>query len=120
MFSLCKMLIRTERNYIGAAPDQIQAGDLICVVLGCNIPLAIRRVEDSIRRAEDHYVIVGGCYIYGMMDGEVMKWVRYGELCLENLNSNDVNSLMTLNRDYLGIRPFSSAKKLALEMMFAQ
>lgn len=45
----------------------------MCVLLGCNVPLAVRSEGD-------HYLVVGGTYVYGMMNGEVMQDVKEGKL----------------------------------------
>ncbi|KAL2061112.1 hypothetical protein VTL71DRAFT_7385 [Oculimacula yallundae] len=68
-----KTFFVTKENYIGLGPTGMQQGDQICVLLGCQITLVIRRVER-------HYLIVGACYVYGMMKGEVVKSMEEGQL----------------------------------------
>ena len=46
-------------------PSNMQPGDLICVFLGGPVPWVIR--QDG-----EEYVLIGECYVYGLMDGEVM------------------------------------------------
>lgn len=52
---------------MGIGPKRTQEGDEVCILLGCKIPLVIRKCEDS-----DRYFLVGECYVYGLMDGEAM------------------------------------------------
>jgi hypothetical protein len=63
----------TRDGYMGLGPLGTEPGDRICVLLGCDVPLLIRP-EDN------HYVVVGACYVYGMMKGEVMHAARKGVL----------------------------------------
>lgn len=51
---------------MGHAPDAAKAEDLVC---GCKTPVLIRRVGD-------HHVLVGDCYMYSIMNGELMKEPR--------------------------------------------
>jgi hypothetical protein len=50
-----------------------QAGDNLCVLKGCDVPVLLRR-EGS------HFVNVGPCFVLGFMDGEAAKLVREGKL----------------------------------------
>lgn len=72
------MLIRTKEGYIGSAPSETQEGDFIGILLECKLPLVIRRFED-------HYILIGACYIYDMMDGEVMGQVGNSNVSIQTL-----------------------------------
>jgi hypothetical protein len=63
------MLIRTKEGYIGSALSETQQGDFIVILLEYKVPLVIKRCER-------HYVLIGACYIYSMMDGDVMAGVE--------------------------------------------
>lgn len=63
----------TPRGFIGIGPPNVQKGDKICILLGCDIPLIIRQVND-------HYAVVGDCFDYGIMTGEVMKDIEESKL----------------------------------------
>lgn len=56
----------TEKGYIGEGTERCQAGDIICVLLGCNYPVILRPVGR-------HYEFVGEVYVYGIMQGEVIR-----------------------------------------------
>lgn len=73
-------------------PDCAQPGDLVCVFDGATVPLVIRprikeqkepgilsfasryrRVSHPVEaEAESEYVLVGECYLHGLMDGEAL------------------------------------------------
>jgi hypothetical protein len=56
----------TSEGYIGLAPLETKAGDIICVLLGCHVPMILRPNE------EGRFSIVGECYCHGIMDGAVL------------------------------------------------
>jgi hypothetical protein len=69
--SVCKSksFFVTNDGYIGLGPPGATTGDRICVVLGCDVPLVIRP-------AGSRFVVVGACYVYGMMKGELVQEAR--------------------------------------------
>jgi hypothetical protein len=67
-------------GYMGLAPRFAEKGDLICVLLGCRVPIIIRK-------SGTNYLIVRDTYIYGMMDGEMMEEVGKGSLHVQDLTS---------------------------------
>ena len=66
MRNLTSSFFCTPQGYLGAGPPGLREGDQICVLLGCTTPLVVRRVED-------HYVVVGACFVWGLMDGEAIE-----------------------------------------------
>jgi hypothetical protein len=68
----------TADGYMGLSPLFAERGDLICVLLGCSVPMIIRKCGTN-------YVVVGDAYVYGMMEGEVMKQVEKGRLHAQDL-----------------------------------
>ncbi|KAL2839832.1 HET-domain-containing protein [Aspergillus pseudoustus] len=89
---------RTEQNRLGWVPEPAQRGDLICIFDGAQVPYVIRqRIREQSEgpslwslgywrrwvtdifavRQEDQsspeYILIGECYIHGIMEGEVMK-----------------------------------------------
>ncbi|KAK5719367.1 hypothetical protein LTR15_007890 [Elasticomyces elasticus] len=64
-------LFRTINGYIGSSGIAVQAGDLVCVLVGCPNTLALRKVED-------HYIIIEPCFVHGLMYGEVMQLIKDG------------------------------------------
>lgn len=57
----------TERGYLGLGPMTLEVGDIVCVLLGGNLPFILRRQEN------DEYRLVGESYVHGLMDGGAMQ-----------------------------------------------
>ncbi|KAL3423302.1 hypothetical protein PVAG01_05049 [Phlyctema vagabunda] len=58
----------TRSGYMGLGPLGIDTGDMVCILRGCNVPFLIRNENN-------HYVLVGECFVWGLMDGEAVKKV---------------------------------------------
>lgn len=56
-----------DGGYIGIVPNQARVGDIVAVLLGCTMPLVLRRNQGSV------YLVIGECYIHDAMDGEVLR-----------------------------------------------
>jgi len=56
----------TELGYFGLAPIASMVQDQVCVLMGSKVPRIIRGDGDI-------YRFVGECYVYGIMDGEVLQ-----------------------------------------------
>ena len=56
----------SSTGYMGIGPLAARDGDIICVIPGCNVPLMIRKKDE-------YYTLVGGCFIWGLMRGEGME-----------------------------------------------
>ena len=56
----------------------IQKDDVVCVLLGCNMPLIIRKMAD-------HYLLVGNAYIYGLMNGEAFQDIQGSKANVEDI-----------------------------------
>lgn len=74
-----RSLFLTKDGYMGLVPPGARENDLVCVLPGCELPIVIRKVDD------EQYLLVGSCYIYGMMHGEVMKDFQDGQYHFQNL-----------------------------------
>ncbi|KAE9367972.1 hypothetical protein N431DRAFT_295053, partial [Stipitochalara longipes BDJ] len=55
----------SSKGYMGLGPEPLREKDRICVMLGCSVPLLVRQ-------SGDHHVLVGECFVWGLMDGEAM------------------------------------------------
>lgn len=55
----------TEDGHIGLGPKSTRPGDEICTLLGCQIPMILRKLSHS-----SSYEIVGETYVRGIMSGE--------------------------------------------------
>lgn len=56
----------TTSGYFGLVPTNSSVGDSIIVLYGGRAPFILRHVSD-------HFVLVGDCYIHGLMKGEALK-----------------------------------------------
>ena len=63
---LGKHFATTVDKYMATVPDGTEPGDLISIMLGCATPFIVR--EDAGR-----YILVGECYVHGLMHGEAME-----------------------------------------------
>jgi hypothetical protein len=52
---------------MGLVPRTSAIGDEICIFFGMTTPVVIRRLDS------EHYKFIGECFVYGLMDGEVME-----------------------------------------------
>jgi hypothetical protein len=58
---------------VSFAPRATMTGDFICILLGCNYPVVLRRFGE---RREHRYMLIGEVYVDWMMRGE---WMDYGQ-----------------------------------------
>jgi hypothetical protein len=73
-----RRLFLTSRNFIGKDfSGKLQPGDLICVLLGCPVPVALRRIGT-------HYEFIRSVYLDGIMFGEALEALERGEVELED------------------------------------
>lgn len=67
----------TESSLLGLAPLDTDRGDLICILYGCSVPVALRprKSEEEVLMGErQSYTLIGECYLHGMMDGEAVAF----------------------------------------------
>jgi hypothetical protein len=58
-------------GYMALVPKEAEVGDVICVVLGLEVPLVLIRMDKMTK--EHIYKLVGWCYCHGIMMGEGVK-----------------------------------------------
>jgi hypothetical protein len=51
---------------IGTGPEGLRTGDVVCVLYGGNVPFILRR------DTQGQYMLIGGCYVSGIMHGEAL------------------------------------------------
>ena len=64
--------ILTTDGYIGSCLPSVDYGDLVCVLLGCAMPMILRSVGG-------YYRLIGEVYLHGIMQGEAMKALNQGK-----------------------------------------
>lgn len=62
-----RKIFTTKNDYVGLGPLLMQENDIICLIYGAKVPFLIRR------RGDGAYLLVGECYVYGLMHGEGMS-----------------------------------------------
>ena len=69
-----RRLFTTKRGYVGMTPETVDKGDdAIAVLLGCSMPMVLRKVEEN-DSGLARWKVMGECYMHGIMDGEAMEW----------------------------------------------
>ncbi|KAM7185483.1 hypothetical protein V8F33_012370 [Rhypophila sp. PSN 637] len=56
----------TGEMNIGLCPKEAEKGDVVCVILGCSVPIVLRPVDD-------HFVVVGEALVLDFMQGEALE-----------------------------------------------
>ncbi|XMA20861.1 hypothetical protein WAI453_013652 [Rhynchosporium graminicola] len=59
---------KTDEGYIGLCPDSAKCGDILAVLLGCDVSLILRSKQNSLASFD----IVGACYVTGIMNVETL------------------------------------------------
>jgi hypothetical protein len=62
-----RRLMSTKTGRMGLAPAGARLGDSVAILLGCDIPLILRRQEKG------GWIVVGECYVHGVMYGEAIR-----------------------------------------------
>ncbi|KAL8707627.1 MAG: hypothetical protein Q9220_007365 [cf. Caloplaca sp. 1 TL-2023] len=62
---------KTRRGLLANVPKQRKIGDVVAILYGWETPFLLRPVQDG-------YLLVGECYVHGIMHGEVIEG-GYGE-----------------------------------------
>jgi hypothetical protein len=57
-----------NQGRLGLAPPNARMGDIVCILFGCSVPVLLRPVGKG-----QHHILVGECYLHGMMDGEAIS-----------------------------------------------
>ena len=62
-----RRVLMTNQGHIGLGPHNMRSGDLVCILLGSEVPLVLRQSKTG------KYTLVGDAYLYGVMHGEYME-----------------------------------------------
>lgn len=66
---------------MGLAPEDAEAGDMIAVLHGANVPFIIRKAGQT-ENGEACWKLVGDSYVHGMMDGEAVSLGKVQDIIL--------------------------------------
>jgi len=70
-----KVFITGPITQLGRCEPDLQTGDLVCVILGCAVPMILRPVDS-------HFEVIGEAWLYGIMKGEAMTALEQGKVDL--------------------------------------
>lgn len=65
----------TKAGYMAVVPSKSEIGDMVSIVLGAKAPLLLAELNEPLAEGETDrqaYMLVGECYVHGMMSGEMM------------------------------------------------
>ncbi|CAG8942798.1 unnamed protein product [Penicillium salamii] len=68
-----RIFARTRMGYYVLGPGALEIGDVVCVLSGCKMPFCLRPMGSC-------YLLVGECYVHGLMKGEAVGMLARGEL----------------------------------------
>ncbi|KAL2065722.1 hypothetical protein VTL71DRAFT_3392 [Oculimacula yallundae] len=74
-------LLITDDGNIGRMSRPADVGDLVCVILGCAVPIVLRPVGE-------HYEVIGDAYVDVIMHGEAMIELHQGNRTLRDFELN--------------------------------
>ncbi|KZL70616.1 heterokaryon incompatibility protein [Colletotrichum incanum] len=66
-FGISRRLCRTRKDRLCMLPREARAGDVVCILLGSEVPFVIRPTRKGM------YEMIGDAYVSGMMDGEALS-----------------------------------------------
>ena len=58
----------THKGYFGLVKEFVQPGDIVCLLLGGDMPVVLRK-----DMSDGRYVFLGDCYVHGIMYGEALE-----------------------------------------------
>ncbi|KAF2425573.1 hypothetical protein EJ08DRAFT_575784, partial [Tothia fuscella] len=61
----------TERGRMALVSRETLCGDVVCVLIGMEVPYLLRQVPAA--STERQFQLDGECYVHGIMDGEAFK-----------------------------------------------
>jgi hypothetical protein len=64
-----KVMLVTERGYLGLGQEGSKAGEVICIFEGGETPFMLRQSPEH----EGNSQFLSECYVHGVMDGEIMN-----------------------------------------------
>lgn len=75
-----RRLILSKDIEFGSGPEHVQEGDMIYVLIGCSVPVILRKAEK-----DSGFRLVGECYLHGFMDGEALKMRDEGKVVAHDI-----------------------------------
>jgi hypothetical protein len=66
-----RKMIFTQKGYFGLAPPESMKDDIVCILLGGDMPFILRPKGS-------YHTFIGECYVHGIMDGEALDAAQIG------------------------------------------
>jgi hypothetical protein len=79
----CKYSGITKGPLVGLAPQGANVGDLVCILLGCSVPVVLRELPGPDDEGARTYELVGEAFVYGGIDGDLLAYGSGGEGTIE-------------------------------------
>jgi hypothetical protein len=91
-----RTLFRSVDNIVGLGPADAVEEDYICILIGCSVPVILRRVGLN-------WLFIGECFVFGFMDGEAMTRVlKPGAMLRESPPEEAVLALSSTSTEVKG------------------
>ena len=68
-----RVFARTDKGYYVLGPSALEPGDVVCVLFGSKVPFCLRPMGSR-------HLLVGECYVHGLMKGEAKDMLDRGTL----------------------------------------
>ena len=75
-YAQCRRLAYSTNGYMALVSHQAKEGDLIYALFGGSVLYTLRPKGDQ-------FILVGECYVHGLMDGEAMQFLETGQAVIE-------------------------------------
>ncbi len=75
----CRCLAYSVKGYMALASHQAREGDHLCALFGGSLLYVLRPKGDK-------FLLVGECYVHGLMDGEAIQFLKNGESVIKAIS----------------------------------
>ncbi|KAF4468634.1 heterokaryon incompatibility [Fusarium albosuccineum] len=65
---ISRRFFMTSSGFMGIGPESMKEGDLVVVIFGLSLPFVLRQSQTD----ADKFLVVGPCYVHGIMEGELV------------------------------------------------
>jgi hypothetical protein len=75
--TMWRVFFITGNGFLGLGPHSVEVGDEVRILIGGSVPFILRRDRQNTFMK---FLLIGDCYVQGIMDGEVMEMRRKEEI----------------------------------------
>ena len=68
----------------GIAPTDAKVGDIVCILLGCSVPVVLSPVDGS--NHPERYRLIGEAYLHDVMNGELLSYHYHEDTIRKRIN----------------------------------